>query len=297
MEVTDAMKKTAIFAIVLVLVAVLLGSGCFFTVAENQYACTVRFSQIIATESEAGLHFKLPFIDSVKYFSKATQFYDIPPSEVLTSDKQNMTADCYVLWRIEDPKKFYQTLGSTVVAEQRLDAITYNELKNVMGTLAQADIINMDDGGERNEIYESINTKVDELAKAYGIRVEDVKIKRFDLPQSNENAVYSRMISERNQMAEKYTADGNYEASIIRNDVDKQVNIIVSNAQAEAAKLEAEGEAEYMRMLAEAYDTPEKKEFYEFTIALDALKQSLTGNEKTIILDADSALAQILTGN
>ena len=127
--------------------------------------------------------------------------------------------------------------------------------------------------------------------------MEDVKIKRFDLPQSNENAVYSRMISERNQMAEKYTADGNYDASIIRNDVDKQVNIIISNAQAEAAKLEAEGEAEYMRMLAEAYDSDDKKDFYEFTIALDALQQSLTGDEKTIILDADSALAQILTGN
>ena len=127
--------------------------------------------------------------------------------------------------------------------------------------------------------------------------MEDVKIKRFDLPESNLNAVFSRMISERNQMAEKYTADGNYEASIIRNDVDKQVNIIISNAQAEAAKLEAEGEAEYMRMLAEAYDTDDKKEFYEFTLALDALEQSLTGKEKTVILDADSALAEILTGN
>jgi len=105
------------------------------------------------------------------------------------------------------------------------------------------------------------------------------------------------MISERNQMAEKYTADGNYDASIIRNEVDKQVNIIVSNAEAEAAKLEAEGEAEYMRMLAEAYDSKDKKDFYEFILALDALKQSLKGTEKTIILDADSELAQILAGN
>ncbi len=104
------------------------------------------------------------------------------------------------------------------------------------------------------------------------------------------------MISERNQIAEKYTADGNYDASIIRNDVDKQVNIIVSNAKADAAKLEAEGEAEYMRMLAEAYDTPDKKEFYEFSLALDALKASLNGDEKTVILDANSELAKILMG-
>ena len=289
------MKKSGLIIIVVFLLAI-LAMNATFTVREDEYACTVRFSKIIDTTDQAGLHFKIPFLDNVKYFSKATQFYDIPPSEVLTSDKQNMTVDCYILWSISDPKLFYQTLGSKTVAEQRLDALTYNELKTVMGTLAQSDIINMEDGAKRNEIYENISTDVDALAKTYGIRVEDVKIKQFDLPDSNLNAVYNRMISERNQMAEKYTADGNYEASIIRNDVDKQVNIIVSDAEAEAAKLEAEGEAEYMRLLAEAYDTQDKKDFYEFTLALDALKSSLDGDEKTVILDANSELAQILMG-
>ena len=290
------MKKWIVTAVIVLLV-VIVAANSVYTVREDEYACTVRFSKIIETTDEAGLHFKIPFIDSVKYFPRVAMLYDIPPSEVLTSDKQNMTVDCYVIWKIEDPLKFYQTLGSTSAAEQRLDAITYNELKTVMGTLAQADIINMDDGAERNNIYEGIATSVDELAETYGIGVEDVKIKRFDLPESNLNAVYSRMISERNQMAEKYTADGNYEASIIRNDVDKQVNIIVSNAQAEAAQLVAEGEAEYMRMLAEAYDTDDKKDFYEFTLALDALEESMTGEEKTVILDESSALASILTGS
>ena len=289
------MKKKLILIIALFLLAI-VALNSFFIVKENQYACTVRFSQIIDTTSEAGLHFKVPFLDSVRYFTKATQLYDIPPSEVLTSDKQNMTVDCYILWSISDPKLFYQTLGSTGIAEDRLDNLTYNELKTVMGTLAQADIINMNDGAERNQIYEGISTNVDREAVKYGIHVEDVKIKQFDLPDSNLNAVYSRMISERNQMAEKYTADGNYEASIIRNDVDKQVNIIVSNANAEAAKLVAEGEAEYMRLLAEAYDTQAEKDFYEFTLALDALKESLTGDEKTVILDGNSDLAKILMG-
>ena len=290
------MKKTSIFLIVLALAAVIL-AGSVFTVAENEYACTVRFSKIIDTTSESGLHFKVPFLDTVKYFSKATQLYDIPPSEVLTSDKQNMTVDCYILWSISDPKLFYQTLGSTSVAEQRLDALTYNELKTVMGTLAQSDIINMEDGSKRNDIYGNIASDVNSLAKTYGIRVEDVKIKQFDLPESNLNAVYGRMISERNQMAEKYTADGNYEASIIRNDVDKKVNIMVSDAQAEAAKREAEGEQEYMRLLAEAYDNKDKQDFYEFTLALDALKASLDGDSKTVILDANSDLAKILMGS
>jgi membrane protease subunit HflC len=292
------MKKILpIILTILLVLSITVLSGSMFSVREDQYACTVQFSKIVKTTDTAGLHFKIPFIESVKYFSKATQFYDIPPSEVLTSDKQNMTVDCYILWQISDPLKFYQTLGSYSVAEERLNALTYNQLKTVMGTLAQADIINMNDGAERNDIYEGITTAVDSQAATYGIHVTDVKIKRFDLPSSNLNAVYSRMISERNQMAEKYTADGNYEASIIRNDVDKQVNIIISNAKAEAAKLEAEGEAEYMRLLAEAYNSNDKKDFYEFTLALDALKQSLTGDEKTVVLDESSELAQILTGS
>ena len=249
------------------------------------------------TTDQAGLHFKVPFVDSVEYFSKATQFYDIPPSEVLTSDKQNMTVDCYILWRITDPQQFYRALGSTSVAEERLNAITYNALKTTMGTLAQADIINMNDGAERNNIYAGIATSVNsQAATTYGIEVVDVKIKQFDLPESNLNAVYTRMISERNQMAEKYTADGNKEATLIRNEVDKTVNILVSNAQAQAAKLVAEGEAEYMRMLADAYDTDDKKDFYTFTLALDALAASLNGDEKTVILDGDSELAKILMG-
>ena len=290
------MKKSIIVIAIVLILAIGL-TGCLYTVREDQYACTFRFSEIVNTTDTPGLHFKVPFVDSVKYFTKATQFYDIPPSEVLTSDKQNMTVDCYILWNISDPQQFYRALGTTGKAEERLNAITYNALKNAMGRLAQADIINMNDGAERNNIYEGITVTVDTQAAAYGIQVEDVKIKQFDLPDSNLNAVYSRMISERNQMAEKYTADGNYDASIIRNEVDKQVNIIVSNAEAEAAKLEAEGESQYMGMLADAYDTPDKKDFYEFILALDAMKQSMTGGDKTIILDADSDLAQILAGN
>ncbi len=289
------MKKAIIIGVAALLVLILVSTASY-TVREDQFACTFRFSEIVNTEENAGFHLKIPFLDTVRYFPKATQFYDIPPSAVTTSDKQNMTVDCYILWNIKDPQQFYRALGTTTVAENRLDAITYSALKIALGNLKQSDIINMNDGAERNDIYESITTTVNEQAKAYGIEVEDVKIKRFDLPESNQNAVYTRMISERNQMAEKYTANGNFEASKIRNDVDKQVNIMVSNAEAQAAVLEAEGEAEYMRLLAAAYNTPEKQEFYAFTLALDALKASLDGTEKTVILDGDSELAKILMG-
>ena len=289
------MKKKIVIALI-ALALIIVVSNATYVVKENQYACTFRFSEIVGTKDAAGLYFKIPFVDKVQFFPKTTMLYYIPPSEVLTSDKQNMTVDCYVLWSISDPQQFYRALGTTEKAEVRLDAITYTAMKIAMGSLAQADIINMKDGAERNNIYEGIAATVDAQAAAYGIRVEDVKIKQFDLPESNLNAVHSRMISERNQMAEKYAADGNYEASIIRNDVDKQVNILVSNAEAEAAKLEAEGEAEYMRLISESFDTPDERDFYEFVLALDALEASLSGDQKTLILDANSPLAQALLG-
>ena len=289
------MKKWILIAAAALLVVILAASS-MYVVREDQYAAVSRFSKIIHVEENPGLHFKVPFVDSVKYFSKAAQLYDIPPSEVYTSDQQNMNVDCYVLWKIADPITFYQRLETDAEAEGRLDTMTYTALKNALGSLTQADIINMEDGAKRNEIYEGIAESVAKQAKDIGIDVLDVKIKRFDLPESNLNAVYTRMISQRNQMSEKFTADGNLEASIIRNEVDKQVNITISNAEAQAAQLEAEGEAEYMRLLAEAYNTMDKKEFYEFMLALDALKASLTGDEKTVVLDSNSQLAQILMG-
>ena len=289
------MKKGIIIGIIAVLL-IIVAANSVYTVEENQSACIFRFSEIVATTDTAGLHFKIPFIDKAEKFTKATQLYDIPPSEVLTSDKKSMTVDCYILWSISDPQQFYRSLGTVAKAEDRLDALTYNALKTTMSSLSQDDIINEEDGAERNEIYEGIAVEVNNQAAAYGIRVEDVKIKRFDLPESNLNAVYARMISERNQMAEKFTAEGNLKASKTRNEVDRQVNIMISNAELAAAQRIAEGEAEYMRILAAAYVTQEKKDFYEFILSLDALKASLTGDNKTVILDADSELAKILMG-
>lgn len=286
--------KILLVAAVVILIALLCSS--VYTVAENEYACVVRFSKIMDTVSEAGLKFKIPFIDEIKKFPKTIMLYDIPPSEVLTSDQKNMTVDSYVLWEINDPLTFFKTLGTMSEAETRLNAVTYNALKNAMGNIKQSDIINQDDASERNSIYQGITDSVSEISKTYGINIVDVKVKRLDLPEANEQAVYARMISDRNQIAEKYTADGAYEASLIRNDTDKEVNIIKSNAAAEAAKLEAEGEAEYMRMLAAAYNTDDKKSFYEFRLSLEALKSSLNGDGKTVIIGKDSAIGKLLIG-
>jgi HflC protein len=289
------MKKSIMIvssaAVILVLLVI---TGAFYTVTENEYANTIRFSKTIKTVSNAGLYFKMPFIDSVKLFPKQALLYDMTPSDVLTADSKTMQVDNYVIWKISDPLKFYQTLGSKEEAESRLDMLTYNAIKTTMGNHTRDEIINQNDQS-RAIFNENITTSAAKAVGSYGIKIIDIKIKKLDLPEDNEQAVYRRMISERNKIAEQYRADGSKESEIIKNNVDKQVNILVSNAKAQAEALKAEGESEYMRILAQAYNTPDKQAFYEFTRALDALKTSLGGENKTVILGADSALAKILT--
>ena len=287
-------KKIAIIiAVILAVAALAVISDCFYIVAEDEYVNVLRFSKTISTTDEAGLHIKAPFIDSTKRFPKQVMIYDMLPSDVLTADGKSMQVDNYIIWRITDPLTYYKTLGTQAEAENRLDILSYNALKTIMGTLSRDEIINQDE-----ESRDAINTKTTsvaaEAAKGYGIEIVDIKIKKLDLPEDNEQAVYRRMISERNKIAEEYRAEGNMEATKIKNEVDKTVSIMLSDANAKAEELRAEGEAEYMRILAEAYNTDDKRDFYYFIRALDALKASLDGDDKTIILGKDSELAKIL---
>lgn len=292
------MSKKKITAILLTAIAVLLLlivlPGCFYEVKEDEYACTARFSKIIRVVDKPGLYVKAPFVDTIRTFPKRTLFYDIPPSEVLTVDKKSMTVDSYILWQIEDPLKFFQSLTQISSAENRLYDITYNAFKTKMGVLGQDDIINMNPGSERNAIYDEIKNEVMSKTGVYGIKVVDVKLKRLDLPQSNERSVYERMISERKREADKYTAEGERDAAYIRAEVDKTVNISLSDANTQAEKTRAEGEAEYMRLLSEAYNTDDKRSFYEFQLALETLKKTFNGSGKTIILDSDNPIAKAL---
>lgn len=290
------MKKSIIISLVIVLFVVIALISACYTVEENEYAYVVRFSKVEQVEEKAGLHFKIPFIDSVQYFPKNIQLYDLAPSDVLTSDSKAMSVDSYVLWKISDPMTFYKSLGSISEAQVRLDAATYNALKNIISTMSQDSIItpSVDDG--RNDLNVTVCDQVKSATTDYGIEITDVKIKRFDLPEENETAVYQRMISDRNQIAEKYRAEGESEATIMKNEVDKQVNIIISDANAQAEETVAQGESEYMKLLADTFNTAEKEEFYIFMRSLETLKTSLTGEQKTVILGSDSELAKILQG-
>ncbi len=287
--------KTAkrILLIVGALVLLVAGASSIVVTQENEYSLIRQFGRIDHIVSQAGISFKLPFIQSVDKLPRNTLLYDLPSSDVITSDKKTMICDSYILWRISDPQKFAQTLNSSIAnAESRLDAIVYNSTKNVISSTTQDEVISGRDGELSAAVIANIGSSLDQ----YGIELLSFETKKLDLPGDNKAAVYERMISERDNIAATYTAEGNSEAQIIRNTTDKEVTVLLSEAEKEAAILIAEGEAEYMRLLSEAYNDTSKQEFYSFVRSLDALKLSMQGGNKTVILSPDSPIAQIFYG-
>ena len=279
-----------IVLVIVLLVLLVTGASSIVITRENEYSLVRQFGKIDHVVSEAGISFKIPFIQSVDTLPKEILLYDLPSSDVITSDKKTMICDSYILWYIADPQKFAQTLNSSITnAEGRLDAIVYNSTKNVISSTTQDDVISGRDG----ELSEAIMANIGNSLDQYGIQLLSFETKKLDLPGDNKAAVYERMISERDNIAATYTAEGSSEAQIIRNTTDKEVTVLLSEAEKEAAILIAEGEAEYMRILSEAYNDESKQEFYSFVRSLDALKASLKGNNKTVILSPDSPIAQI----
>ena len=286
------LKRTVI--IIVLFLIVIVGASSIVITGENEYSLIRQFGRIDHVVSQAGISFKVPFIESADTLPKQTLLYDLSPSDVITSDKKTMICDSYILWRITDPLKFAQTLNCSIAnAESRLDAIVYNSTKNVISSTKQDDVISGRDGALSQAVIENIGTSLEQ----YGITLLAFETKKLDLPSDNKAAVYERMISERDNIAATYTAEGSSEAQIIRNSTDKEVTVMLSEADKNAEILIAEGEAEYMRILSEAYADESRQDFYSFVRSLDALKVSMQGGNKTVILSPDSPIAQIFYGN
>ncbi len=288
------MKKIRNALIVFVIafaVTIIVGASAY-TVKPNEAAMIIRLGKIQSVVTETGMHFHTPFIESVTSVYTGDIMYDIPVSDVITSDKKSMIADNYVIWSVTDPTKYYQTLGAIRGrAEERIEAAVYNATKNTISSMAQDEIIAARGTTLTDMITKEANTDI----KQYGIDIELAEIKALDLPDDNKEAVYERMISERNNIAAGYAAKGQAEAQKIRNETDKQVSILTANAKKDAAKIEAEGEAKYMQILSNAYNDEGKAEFYNYLRGLDSL-EALAGKNKTLILDKDSEYARILYG-
>lgn len=278
-----------------VLLIIVLGGSLVVTQA-NEYTIIRQFGAVVRIIDQPGLSLKTPFVQSASTLPKTEMLYDLAVSDVITSDKKSMVADSFVLWRIDDPLKFIQTLsGSVATAESRLDQAVYNSLKTVISSMKQEAVISGRDGELASAIME--NLRKTSNFESFGIYVLAIETKQIDLPDENKSAVYERMISERENIAASYAAEGAAQAKEIRNDADKSVEITISAAKAQAEKLKAEGEAEYMRILSAAYDTQEKANFYEFVRALDMARSSLTGKNKTLVVGSDSPIAQIFDGS
>ena len=317
-------KAGGIWKYILIFVLlILLGNGLVIC-RENEYKLIRQFGKVQRVITTSGLNFKIPFIQSVDTVPKEILIYDLPASDVITSDKKSMIVDSYVLWKVEDPLKFTQTLANSIYnAENRINAIVYNATKNTVSSMTQDEVIKSRDGKmtitaadagediESNDLILEEKTEVVEIKslteeimdsigdnyQQYGINILAVEVKKLDLPDDNKQAVYARMISERENIAAQYTAEGASQAQMIQNTTDKEVSIMLSEANAQAEQLIAEGEAEYMRILSDAYADETRSDFYAFVRSLDAAKESLKGsNERTLILPADSPIAKIFAG-
>ena len=289
------MKKTKKLFLILLILAGFLGFSSTYSLRENEYGIRLQFNKIVAVDNNAGLYFKLPFIQNIRKVPKSIQLYDIFPSDVMTADKKSMIADMYILWRIVDPTVYYQTLNANVNnAKDRTGITVYNSVKSVISSMTQDEIIEA--RGEK--LTQTITADANPDIKKYGIEIVQAQLKSLDLPDDNKQAVYDRMISERNNIAASYTAEGESKAKKIQNETDKQVAILKAQAEKNSAKLKAEGEAKYMETLQQAYNDKDKAEFYNYIRSLDALKVSLSGQgEKKLMLGKDSELAKILYGN
>lgn len=274
--------------------AVVIAVGASVTVTQqNEYKLIRQFGKVDRVISSSGISFKIPFIESTQSLPKETLLYDLAASDVITKDKKTMISDSYVLWKISNPLKFAQTLNSSVESgESRINTAVYNATKNAISSMSQDQVITSRDGELSDMVMEAIGTNMDQ----YGIELLKFETKQLDLPDDNKEAVYERMISERDNIAATYKAEGNSEAKVIRNKTDKEVAIQISDAKKQAEILEAEGEQEYMKILAQAYGEEDRSEFYSFVRSLDALKTSMKGEDKTVILSADSPIAQIFEG-
>jgi len=286
----SARKTTVIVIIILALIIVL--SNTFVIVHEDEYALIKRFNRVEKIYNTSGIYIKTPFIDTVDRLPKNIVMYVMLETDVITRDKKAMAVDSYVLWQIMDPLKFTQTLMTVAEAERRIDTVAYNALKNAIGGLDQAEIIEGRGGALRDEILTTIAPSFAE----YGVVIIRNEIKRLDLPDDNKQAVYTRMISDREQIAAGFLAEGREESQMIRNDTNRQVTIMVSEAEARAEQIRAEGESEYMRILAEAFAGRERAEFYEYMRSLDALAVAMRGGNKTLFLPIDSPLTRIFLG-
>ncbi len=275
-----------------VVLALLFLWQTLYAVRETEFVLITQFGKPMYTVTHAGLHAKW-FFQSSTFFDKRLRVYNPRPSEFLTRDKKNLVIESYVAWKIDDPKRFVETVGDPVAAEMRLHDIVWSGLSAALGTHDLEAIISPNPQQVKaGQMLDQLATLTGRSALAeYGIRVVDVRIKRINLPEQNKQSVYARMRAERERIARQYRAEGEEQALSIRADADRQRDEIVSVAYKEAEKTKGEGDAEATRVYSQAYS--KNPRFYKLLRTLESYKK-IFDDKTTAILSSDSELLKVL---
>ena len=273
------MKKIIAFLILVILAGVVFNLF-LFTVDETKTAVVKQFGEVVKIAKEPGLHTKIPFVQNVTYLEDRILSYDIEPRKLITSDKKHLLVNNYALWKIDDPLKFVQSMGGQrTLAQTRIDDIVYSNLRNKLASETFNNIVSEKRIGYLNSILKESKKQL----KEYRIHLIYVKIKRADLPETNEQAVYDRMSSARKQKAKEIRAEGKKEAEVIKAEADKKANIIVAEAERTAQELRGEGDAQALSIYSNVYS--QDTEFYQYWRSLESYKKSV--DKKTTIILSD----------
>jgi membrane protease subunit HflC len=283
------MSTKIIAATVLLIIVIILLVASIFTVDETEQAIVLQLGKYVRTVKDPGLKFKRPFIQSVQEFEARVLEYDAAAAKIITSDKKHLLLDNYARWKIVDPLKFYQSVHSEAAAQQRLDDIVFSEIREELARHTLTEVVSV----ERAGIMDRVQKKCDEKAREYGIQVIDVKIKRADLPDDVRHSVYARMGAERQRMAKKYRSEGAEEALKITAATDREKRTLLAQSYMEAEKLKGQGDAEAIKIYAEAFE--KDPEFFAFVRTLEAYQKSL-GSGTTVVLPSDSEFFKYLSG-
>jgi modulator of FtsH protease HflC len=285
--------KLGIFLMAAIAVLLLIILNVFI-VKEGEYRVVRQFGEVVRIEDSPGLSYKIPFIQTVSTLPKYQMTYDVSEAEINTKDKKRMMIDNYAVWRIEDPKKMISNARNVINAEARMEEFIYSVVRAELGKLNYAEIIN-DEKSNRGSLNDQITERVNELLDNgnFGIAVKDIRMKRTDLPETNEKAVYTAMISERQKTAQEYLSMGDAEKQRIMADTDREVTELLATAKADANVIRAEGESEAAKIYNQSFS--KDPEFYQLFRTLESYKKTVDG-ETVLVLPSDSPYAKLLQG-
>jgi len=273
---------SGIAALVVLLVLLLGAYSAMFTVYQTEQAIVLRFGEPIRVITEPGLNFKVPLVDSVIDISKRILDLENPAQEVLASDRRRLVVDAFARYRITNPLKFYQTVGTVQTANVQLGTLLNASLRRVLGEVTLIQIVR----DQRAELMARIREQLDHEAAAYGVSIVDVRIRRADLPEQNSQAVYERMKTERQREAAELRAEGAQRAQEIRSKAERDATVIVAEANSEAEQVRGAGDAERNRIFAEAYN--QDRDFFSFYRSMNAYETGLKSNDTRFLLRPDS---------